>query len=320
MTDELNLTGDSLAWYARAIYRCRWFFLTICVLGLTYGVWQAIAQPDFRTVATLRLKNELIDYQHRGYWDPQGRTMLAQARTIATSLAGNTIVSVKPESDSWLVRIEVTHQNAGEGEQLVQQLLVKLKELNQTDTTDPKKVEGTSEPNVANNSRRLVDLLDQIEVRLKRLNAAGPPVDTAAIVSPPQSFRVSADYIVRLPLDQLPLAERFARLQQRIDQYFQSASAQTKEQRNTAVEDELLMLQEQALMEMLKTWGRMDLNAAAASENQIFCDVLYEQPVEQKQQMLREIFLWSCLAIGAAILVIVPWVWCVDNWRIIAAQ
>jgi hypothetical protein len=319
MTDELNLTGDSLAWYARAIYRCRWFFLTICVLGFAYGVWQAIAQPDFRTVATLRLKNDLIDYQHRGYWEPQGRTMLAQARTIATSLAGNNIVSVKSEPDSWLVRVEVTHQNAGLGKQLVQQLLTKIKELNQTGTK-AQKVEGAVEPNVANNSRRLVDLLDQIEDRLKRLNAAEPPVGEAASVPLPQSFRVSADYIVRLPLDQLPLANRFTRLQQRIDQYFQSASAQAKEARNIGVEDELLLLQEQALMEMLKTWGRMDLNAAGASENQIFCDVLYEQPIEQTQPMLREIFLWSCLAVGSAILIIVPWVWCVDNWRIIAAQ
>ena len=320
MTDTTNLTGDSLAWYARAIYRCRWFFLTICVLGLAYGIWQAIVQPDFRTVATLRLKNDLIDYQHRGYWEPQGRTMLAQARTIAASLAGNTVVSVKPEFDSWLVRVEVTHQNVGEGEQLVQQLLVKLRELNQTDATAPKKLEGTTEPNVANHSRRLVDLLDQIEERLKQLNATEPPVGEAASAPPPQSFRVSADYIVRLPLDQLPLANRFIRLQQRIDQYFQSASAQAKEGRNIAVEDELLLLQEQALMETLKSWGRLELNAAAAAENQIFCDVLYEQPIEQTQPMLREIFLWTFLAIGAAILIIVPWVWCVDNWRIIANQ
>lgn len=318
MTDNLNFTGDSLAWYARAIYRCRWFFLTVSALGLAYGIWQAIAQPDFRTVATLRLKNELIDYQHRSFWDPQGRTMLAQARTIAASLAGNTVVSVKPESDSWLVRVEVTHQNAGEGEQLVQQLLTKLKEINQT-VTKAQKVEGAVEPNVANHSRRLVDLLDQIEARLKRLNAGEPTVDEAASVPPPQNFRVSADYIVRLPLDQLPLANRFTRLQHRIDQYFQSASAQTIEERNITVEDELLMLQEQALIETLKTWGRMDLNAAAASENQIFCDVLYEQPVDQTLPMMREIFLWSCLAVGAAILIIVPWVWCVDNWRIIAA-
>ena len=318
MTNQSNLTGDSIAWYARAIYRCRWFFLTVSVLGLAYGIWQGIAQPDFRTVATLRLKNDLIDYQHRGYWDPQGRTMLAQTRTIAASLAGQNSVSVKPESDSWLVRIEVTHQKAGEGEQLVQQLLVKLKELNVTDKKAPKG-EGTTEPNISNNSRRLVDLLDQIEMRLKRLNAADTLSDQTARALPPQSFRVSADYIVRLPLDQLPLAYRFTRLQQRIDQYFQTASAQTKEERNIAVEDELLMLQEQALMETLKTWGRMDLNAAASSENQIFCDVLYEQPIEQTQPMLREIFLWACIAIGAAILMIVPWVWCVDNWRIIAA-
>lgn len=319
MTETINLTGDSLAWYARAIYRCRWFFLTICVLGLAYGIWQAIVQPDFRTVATLRLKNDLIDYQHRGYWEPQGRTMLAQARTIAASLAGNTVVSVKPESDSWLVRVEVTHQNAGEGEQLVQQLLTKLKELNQTGTK-AQKAEGATEPNVANHSRRLVDLLDQIEDRLKQLNATEPPVGEAAGVPPPQSFRVSADYIVRLPLDQLPLANRFTRLQQRIDQYFQSASAKAKEARDIAVEDELLLLQEQALMEMLKSWGRLELNAAAAAENQIFCDVLYEQPIEQTQPILREIFLWTCLAIGAAILIILPWVWCVDNWRIIANQ
>ncbi|MBL8872830.1 MAG: hypothetical protein JNK90_23830, partial [Planctomycetaceae bacterium] len=221
MTDHSNLTGDSLAWYARAIYRCRWFFLFVSVLGLAYGVWQALAQPDFRTVATLRLKNDLIDYQHRNYWDPQGRTMLAQARTIAASLAGDNIVSVKPESDSWLVRVEVTHQETGAGEQLVQQLLVKLKELNQDNANSPRD-DGTKEPTISkNNSRRLVDLLDQIDMRLKRLNIADTLSVETANVPPPQSFRVSADYIVRLPLDQLPLAYRFTRLQHLIDQYFQ---------------------------------------------------------------------------------------------------
>ena len=318
MTDHSNLTGDSIAWYARAIYRCRWFFLAASLLGLAYGIWQGIAQPEFRTVATLRLKNDLIDYQHRGYWDPQGRTMLAQARAIAATLAGDNSVSVKPESDAWLVRVEVTHPNAGGGEQLVQQLRVKLKELNLSNEK-LLKAEGTTDPIIANNSRRLVDLLDEIEMRLKRLNAPETPSGETSNTPPPQSFRVSADYIVRLPLEQLPLAYRFSRLQQRIDQYFQSASAKTKEERNTVIEDELLLLQEQALMETLKTWGRMDLNAAAASENKLFCDVLYEQPIERTQPMLREIFLWSCIAVGAAILIIVPWVWCVDHWRIIAA-
>ncbi|MBL8868974.1 MAG: hypothetical protein JNK90_04220, partial [Planctomycetaceae bacterium] len=192
------------------------------------------------------------------------------------------------------------------------------KEIHQTGTK-AQKVEGTTESNVVNHSRRLVDLLDQIDIRLDRLNIADTLSSETASVSPPQSFRVSADYIVRLPLDQLPLAYRFTRLQQRIDQYFQTVSGKAKAERDFAIEDELLSLQEQALIETLKTWGRMDLNAAATSENQILCDVLYEQPVEQTQPMLREIFLWSCIALGGAILIIVPWVWCVDNWRIIAA-
>jgi hypothetical protein len=71
---------------------------------------------------------------------------------------------------------------------------------------------------------------------------------------------------------------------------------------------------------MLQMWGRMELSAAASSENQVVCDSVYEQPIDQIQQSSRELFLWSCLAMGTAILIIVPWVWCIENWHVITGK
>jgi hypothetical protein len=290
--------------------------------GLTFGGWQAYAHPNFRTLANLRLKNDLIDYQHRGYWDPQGRKTIAQVRGVAGELVKDATVSVKQESDPWLLRIEIMHHNSGAGESLVQQVLLKLKYLNQTveQTSDSNTAIGTKGPE--NKTRRLVDLLDQMDTCLSELNADNPalntPSDNDNIL--PQSFRVSADYIVRWPLDQLPQAQRFAQAQQSIDQYFKSASQNPLTERDVPTENELLSLQEKAVMEMLQMWGRMELSAAASSENQVVCDSVYEQPIDQIQQSSRELFLWSCLAMGTAILIIVPWVWCIENWHVITGK
>jgi hypothetical protein len=322
MNDKTALNGDSLAWYARAIYRCRYFFLLMLLSGLAFGGWQVYAEPDFRTIANLRLKNDLLDYQHRAYWDPQGRKTMAQVRGVAGELAQDATISVKQESDPWLLRLDIMHQNSGAGELLVQQILLKLRQLNRSVEPNPDSKSSVGANGSENKTRRLVDLLDQMEIRLSQLNVENLSLDTSKASDPilPQSFRVSADYIVRWPLDQLPQAHRFAEVQQRIDQYFKSVSQKPTQERDVAVENELLSLQEKAVMQMLQMWGRMELSAAATSENQIVCDSVYEQPIDLWQQSARELFLWSCLAVGIAILIIVPWVWCIDHWRIITGK
>jgi hypothetical protein len=322
MTESINLTGDSLAWYARAIYRCRYFFCTLLLIGLAYGAWQGVTQPGYRTIATLRMKNDLIEYQHRNYWDPHGRTMLAQVRGIAGSLTGSNTVSIKPESDAWMLRIEVAHHNTGEGQQLIEQVLLKWNDANQTESRKQAADTSPGPESERTYSRRLVELLDQIESLLQKLSPAIKATNDAlpAEYSPSSDIRVSSEYTARLPLDELPLTHRLARAQNSIDRYFESIANLPAKERDTVAENELLSLQEKALVERLKTWGRMELFSTAASENRLLCDVVYEQRVAQLQLYLREIFLWSCLTLGAAILVIVPWVWCVDHWQIITSR
>jgi len=68
-----NAAGDSLLWYARALYRSRWFCLLLLLCGVGWALWSALQQPLFRTVAILKVVNPLVGYHHRNYWEPQGR-------------------------------------------------------------------------------------------------------------------------------------------------------------------------------------------------------------------------------------------------------
>ena len=45
-----QIAGDSLLWYARAVYRCRWFCLLLLLSGAGNGLWLGLQQPLFRTI------------------------------------------------------------------------------------------------------------------------------------------------------------------------------------------------------------------------------------------------------------------------------
>ena len=185
-----QIAGDSLLWYARAVYRCRWFCLLLLLSGAGNGLWLGLQQPLLRTIAVLRVANPLVGYHHRSYWEPQGRIAQSQVRMAAESFLSRGTFNLKAESDPWMMRLEVQHQQAGSGQQSVQDVLGKLSDIGTR--AAPAAAAGTPPGTVQ--TAAIAELLDQLQQVLGLLRAQRglSPLDlsqTAAAVAGQQIGR-----------------------------------------------------------------------------------------------------------------------------------
>lgn len=310
-----QIAGDSLFWYARAVYRCRWFCVLLLLSGTGYGLWLGLQQPLFRTVAVLRVVNPLVGYHHRSYWEPQGRIAQSQVRMAAESLLSRGLFNLKAESDPWVMRLEVQHQVTGSGQQSVQDVLNKLSDVGAR--AAPAAAEGT--PAGTLQTVAIADVLDQLQqvLRLLRAERGLPPLDLSQTATAVAGQRYASDVMLRMPFDELPMAGRFRQLQLAVDRYFAEVAGIASDGVRTADELKLLQLQSQVMRQMLINWGRMDLFAAAVTENTVQADLVYETCESRIRVIAREALLWTMIVAGAAILVVVPVIWTSDHWLLI---
>ena len=309
---------DHLLWYARAIYRSRWFCLVMLLNGIVWGLSTAMHQPLFRTVAILRGTNPLVGYHHRGYWEPQGRTLQSQVRTAAESLLPREIVRLKSEQDPWLLRLEIQHEKAGDGEQIVQQVLDKVRAISVRSDSDGNPDTGA----VSLETSAISSLLGQMQQILGTLRAENnlSPLDLTELPGQPLGQRYASDVMLRMPFDELPLAGRFRQLQLAVDRYFADVAGKSADPVCTKNEQRLLILQSQVMQQMLINWGRMDLFASVGERNSIQADLIYEYSVSRWLVIPRELLLRILIASGVALLAIVPSIWVIDYWPLICAK
>jgi|GEM_PF-2506816 len=308
--------GDSLLWYARAVYRSRWFCLLLLLCGVGWALWSALQQPLFRTVAILKVVNPLVGYHHRNYWEPQGRIAQSQVRMAAESCLPRGTFNLKAELDPWVMRLEVQHSQPGSGRQIVQEVLDRV---GHTETwAAASAVSAGTVPGHVQTSA-IAELLDQLQQVLTVLRAQRglTPLNLSQSLGAVPGQRYASDVMLRMPFDELPMAGRFRQLQAAVDGYFGEVSGTAGENVHAAAEQKLLQLQSQVMRQMLINWGRMDLFASAATENVVKSDLLYETRESRSRLITRELLLWSLISVGAAFLVVVPVIWTIDYWPLI---
>jgi hypothetical protein len=306
------MTDDTLVWYGRAVYRSRVFCMGLLLIGAAWGLWRAVQQPLFRTVAILRVSNPLVGYHHLAYWEPQGRTVQSQVRLAAESFLPRGEFSVKSQTDAWMIRMDVPHQHSGTGEQIVQQVLEKVRAIGKQSAAADGHGPGPGKADIA----AAAVLLDELQQLLATLRADSglQPLDLKDL--PPHALgqRYASDVMLRMPFDELPMAGRFRQLQAAVDRYFSDRAGKTSDSATSVGEQRLLLLQSQVMQQMLINWGRMDLFASAATENSLQLDMIHESRMTLSLVIAREVLLWTLIAAALAFLVIVPVTWTIDRW------
>ena len=56
-----------------------------------------------------------ISHTARNYWDTEGKAKILELKTIASARYPEYLISARIESEPWLIRLEVDHEEAGAG-------------------------------------------------------------------------------------------------------------------------------------------------------------------------------------------------------------
>lgn len=235
-----------------------------------------------------------------------------QVRAAAAALRHDGSISSRGESDAWLIRVEVLHHQAGQGQLIVRQLVDELHSL--WHRSGPASLGQNSDP-PGNSPMELVATLERLQQRLAELSIqAGPAAPSPEVESGQlQELRYISDSMLRVPFDELPMGARFRQLSRAVDQYFAATFLPGKAREWNAKEMELLQLQQQAMAHMVLTWGRMDLFSLALSQNLLLAESVYETPVDRPLIFAKHIVLGLGLALCSGVVVLFPVIWCLDN-------
>ena len=117
---ESSLEADSLLGLVALTLRYRLVLLLTCLLGAVYGSWEGFHQQRFRTIAVCRLQAEGISNSARTWWDAESKTVCAELRSLYAADHPGEILTTRVEPEPWLVRLDLTHDSDGQGQQLLQ--------------------------------------------------------------------------------------------------------------------------------------------------------------------------------------------------------
>lgn len=308
---------DSLLWYAQALWSVRWFCGLTLLVGLSIGVWAATNEASKRTVGLIRGVNPAVGYMHRNYWDGISRTIQAQLRVAGESFRARAEVTVKPDTDPWLVRIEIRHSASGEGRQILSDMLQSLPCVRDRSTGETADSEILDE--AVSGELRLIQILNEFEAELARLYPDWEAKFAdfhSGLLSDHLPDRVYFNEgMLRLPFEDVPHALRFRRLARAAAEV--SRESDVVGQMNPEHSDlpRFIRLQREATRLFLLHWGVHDVFSAAAESHTVVLDNVFESDDSAERYWLKYLFLASLASTGIAFLLAVPWHWLKTNWR-----
>ena len=306
--------GDTMLWYARAIWRSRLFFCTSVLAGVVWGVVSAMLFPRFQTVCLFTELNPVISHRHRDYWETIGRATTVQLKMLAEGEGPEWMISVRPETDPWMQRIEIRHDEKGEGLRLAERLHARLREQNEANLRNSGL---TVSGGLLSERERLSESLNKLQKTLAAARLALelplPALDQTEI-PPPESLTILPKDVEKLPFEALPDLPRVRYLQNDALALITHVASLADDQQHREQIREIEQLVDQSTAALIEYWARMDLFVLACHRNRVELDVILETPASLRLELLRRTWLGAMLGGILATVVIVPWIWTRDYW------
>lgn len=302
--------GDgSLLNLMRAVWQVRWLVLVFLLVGTALGFWHDSRQPRFRTTTAIRWLSPGVSYLYSGYWDIVGRIRGGQIRAIMGSHPQGTRASLRTGKDTWLVQLEVLHDEPGQGKTIGEEILRSLRQLDAETAKSSHSPKGDGSP-----FRKLQKSLTELESLL----ASIPQKPSSAIVAPDDPMtRLNQQFTTeagpRLPLENLPLVPWYRSLQVRSSHVLAAAAAE-----GTAIPvesiDRVMALQQVCTEQLLECWWSVDLLVSSGPLPGFQVESVSEQSLANPQRLLQSVLLGFWLAGVAAVLLAIPYRWLRVHW------
>ena len=308
---------DSVLWYAQAVWSLRWFCAMTLLLGLSLGAWTATGEAGKRTVGLVRGVNPAVGYMHRNYWDGISRTIQAQLRVAGESFRTRAEVAVRADTDPWLVRVEIRHLAAGEGRQILDEMLKNLP--GQQGHRIAASAATAVGDDAVNRELQLIQTLNELEQQLELFSPGWEAKLTDSrlgVLSEALPNRVFFNEgMLRLPFEDVPHALRFRTLVRAASEISRRSGGTDNRNPETRDWAGLIRLQQRATRLFLLHWGAHDVFSAASESHTVVLDNVFEMDEGAVRIWLKQLFLGGASSLGVAFLLAVPWHWLRTNWH-----
>lgn len=305
---------DSLAWWLRSIYRCRWLCLLVLIIGGLAGIFSAWNAPRFQTTALLRLSSEALGYQQTVYWQGRGNTVAAQLRAWGHAADGRGSLVVRPESTPWLLRIEILHPEPGGGTRLIERLLNVLR----TVQAESDRADGLEFPRQTRGQelQSLLNRFQQLLFKLQREAGLPPGLTESPVVPVPQPAQ-NGPTDMQLPYSLVPHVQRYQSLMLSADQYFSSVVSESVDVPSGPEQLQLLEMQHLLAQKLLAFRGSLDLMRVALESETAVLDEIEEQQLPFLKVLSQSLILAGAGGVCLALLLAASWAMVADHWYLI---
>lgn len=222
-----------------------------------------------------------------------------------------TRIALRTEKDPWIVRLEVLHDQPGEGRAVAEEVLQSLAQLDAQTAAAGGSREGR-EATLETLRRTLTELEMQV---------AAVPEDVLRVPVVPEDpvMRLNQQFTSevgpRIPLENLPLFPWYRSLQVRTPQLLSVTAAGGGPQIPTQAIQRLIELQQTSTAQLLQYWWSQDLLVSTGPLPVPNVEATSEQPLGGNRRRLQAGLLGLWIAGVAAVLLAVPLRWLRLHWR-----
>ena len=295
--------SDSLVRTVTIFWKYRFLCLACVVIGGLCGAYAGFDSRKFHSTGICRMSSPGISHTARNYWDTEGKAKILELKTIASARYPEYLISARIESEPWLIRLEVDHEEAGAGRIMFEDIIDDHVKGGVSQSQRP--MEGDNSPHAEAFRESLIQLEQKLaeispttEDQSEKMRSDNPDVRRVAITS----------FESRLPIEDLAHYDWYVDLKARVARVYID-TAGSSDVGKTEQFNEIARRLESASQKLHLYWTTSDLTSSVRLPPDVLLTQVSEQPKNRSQAILKAsaMGVWAGLLMGFLLSMVVHW-------------
>lgn len=304
--------SDSLVRTATIFWKYRFLCLACAVIGGFCGAYAGFDSRKFHSTGICRLISPGISHAARNYWDTEGKAKILELKTIASAHYPEYLISARIESEPWLIRLEVDHEEANAGRIMFHNI------IDNTEKGTAKGVMSQTQRPMEEDTSPYAEAFRESLIQLEQKLAEIPPTtenqpEEKRLGNPDVRRVAITSFESRLPIEDLAHYDWYVDLKSRVAELFMERTASLDggkaEQFN-----EIAGRLEWASQNLQLYWTTSDLTSSLRLPPEVLLTQVSEQQKNRSQAILKAsaMGVWAGLLMGFLLSVVVHWL--MQHW------
>ena len=244
-----------------------------------------------------------ISHTARNYWDTEGKAKILELKTIASARYPKHQISARIESEPWLIRLEVDHEEADAGRAMFEDI------IDDPDRAVVSKTQGQMEGSTSPHAEAFRESLIQLEKKLAEISPTTEAPSGTMRSDNPDVRRVAiTSFESRLPIEDLAHYDWYVELKARVAGLFMDRVASSDEGK-TEQFNEIARQLEWASRKLHLYWTTSDLTSSVRLPPEVLLTQVSEQQKNRSQATLKAsaMGVWAGLLMGFLLSMVAYW-------------